>query len=78
MSHYKELRQYWQGLTDAQIAETAGRTVEDVRREREGQLAALTDKALENIVAAAMTGDVQASIWLDQRGLIELPRAGKA
>ncbi len=72
MSFYEELRRHWLGASDEEIG--AGHSSpEEVRARRAQNLAKLTEKALENIVRGVMDGDVPASIWLDERGLIDLP-----
>lgn len=63
MSFKSALRRHWLGKTRAGDSEAVAE-----------QLESLTDTALKNIVRAAMKGDAQASMWLVDRGLIELPR----
>ena len=72
MSYYRELRRHWMGESDEEIAGQKS-TPEVVQEHRARDLAKLTDKALTNIVEGVMKGDVQAAIWLDERGLIRLP-----
>ena len=76
MSFYRELRRHWQGESDEEIASHKS-TPDDVQKRRARDLAKLTNKAIENIVNGVMDGDVQAAIWLDERGLIQLPRPPK-
>lgn len=72
MSFYEELRRHWLGATDEEIS-GGHSTPDEVRTRRAKNLGKLTEKALENIVQGVMNGDVKASIWLDERGLIDLP-----
>ena len=76
MSLYRELRRHWLGESDEEIAGKKS-TPEDVQKRRARDLAKLTEKALENIVRGVVNGDVQATIWLDERRLIQLPRPPK-